>query len=216
MKVEEIDRLGIKELALFPTCLGLEERRELYGLLEGTGLENIPHVHLRDDMENWEFDYLIGRYGTQVFNFHPDASSVDMLNRGEYLDRMYIENLTEIDGIFLDCLEKCAGVCLDVSHWEDQGMIQKNKGYDGLENILQKNKIGCCHISAMNDHFTVWPNYITGKKIRYYSNHKLKDLSELDYVGKYVRYLPEIVSIELGNTFAEQLEIKKYLERIIN
>ncbi|MDZ4384981.1 MAG: hypothetical protein U0944_01030, partial [Candidatus Moranbacteria bacterium] len=68
MKAEEIDRLGIKELALFLTCLGSEDRRELYGLLENTSLESIPHVHLRDDMELWELDYLVEKYHTQVFN----------------------------------------------------------------------------------------------------------------------------------------------------
>ena len=31
-KVKEIDKLDIKEIALFPTCLNLAERKELYQL----------------------------------------------------------------------------------------------------------------------------------------------------------------------------------------
>jgi hypothetical protein len=33
---------------------------------------------------------------------------------------------------------------------------------------------------------------------------------------KYVEYLPDILGIELENSFKEQLEIKKYLEKIVN
>ena len=39
-KVSEIDKLGLKELALFPTCLNEQERKELYGLLEKTKLKD--------------------------------------------------------------------------------------------------------------------------------------------------------------------------------
>lgn len=52
-KVKEIEKFGIKELALFPTFLSPDERKELYTLLEKTKIKNIPHVHLRDDMEEW-------------------------------------------------------------------------------------------------------------------------------------------------------------------
>ena len=41
------------------------------------------------------------------------------------------------------------------------------------------------------------------------------DLSELDYVKKYVKYLSPICAIELENSFKQQLEAKKYIENII-
>ena len=81
-KVKEIDELGIKEVALFPTCLNLEERKELYRLLENTKLERIPHVHIREeDTESWELDYLVKRYKTQVFNTHMPVELKGFLNR---------------------------------------------------------------------------------------------------------------------------------------
>ena len=48
-----------------------------------------------------------------------------------------------------------------------------------------------------------------------YSSHLLKDYHELDYIKKYKKFLPDLISIELENSFKELLEIKKYLEKII-
>ena len=51
-----------------------------------------------------------------------------------------IENLEKVDNIFIDVLCKCGGICLDVSHWEDQGVIQNNYGYDKLyRSMIVKN-----------------------------------------------------------------------------
>lgn len=69
-KIDQIDEYKIKKIALFPTFLKIEDRKELYDLLEKTCLEEIPHVHLRDDMEEWELEMYIQKYNTQVFNIH--------------------------------------------------------------------------------------------------------------------------------------------------
>jgi len=83
-------------------------------------------------------------------------------------------------------------------------------------NILEKNKIGCCHVSVISNEFTTSPHWITNKEIKSYSQHFMKELKELDYIRKYIKYLPDIISIELENSFEEQLRIGKYLEKIIN
>ncbi len=78
-KVKEIDELGVKEIALFPTGLNIAERKELYQLLENTKLEKIPHVHLRDDMKCDELDYLVNRFKAEVFNVHSEKSTKPVL-----------------------------------------------------------------------------------------------------------------------------------------
>lgn len=40
-KIQEIDKLKIKQLALFPTCIDFKERQKMYKLLEKTNLEKI-------------------------------------------------------------------------------------------------------------------------------------------------------------------------------
>jgi len=214
-KVNEIDEFGIKEIALFPTCLGITERSELYKLLEATKLESIPHVHLRDeDMEEWELDLLVNKYACKYFNVHPNAEKV--LEYEKYRKMMYVENLQKIDEVYIKTLNQVAGVCLDVSHFEDYAVMIGEKEYEKFPEILKQHKIGCCHISAVRSEPREVTDYLTGEKSFVYSYHYLRDLKELDYVKKYVQYLPEYVSIELENSFREQIEIKKYLDKIIN
>ncbi|MFA4833363.1 MAG: hypothetical protein WC619_00770 [Patescibacteria group bacterium] len=213
-KVKEIDKLGLKEIALFPTCLEIKERREFYKLLEKTGLEKIPFVHIRHDPEKWEFAYLKKRFGTKVFNTHFDSVNDKFIAESKkYLKQIYLENNRPFPDNLMPLLDIFAGLCLDISHWEDYGRLQKIAAYKKLPKLLKKYKVRCGHISAIRKK----PFYEgdDGKKEKYYNSHWLQDLSELDYVKKYVKYLPLICAIELENSFKEQMEAKKYLEKII-
>lgn len=215
-KVKEIDQLGLKEIALFPTCLDIEQRKELYGMLAKTKLENIPHVHLREqDMDSRELDYLAKRFKTQVFNVHARKKTIDFLQNNEkYQDQIYVENL-RMDDDFSEALKYCAGVCLDLAHWESYGFIKKEEPYKILPDLLKKHKIGVNHISAIKKDLTRYHDNILNQDFYDYSDHNLTELSEVDYVKKYKNYLADIISIELENSLERQLEVKKYLESII-
>lgn len=215
-KIAEIEKFGIKELALFPTFLKMDERKELYSLLEKTRVKKIPHVHLRDDMEEWELDLFYEKYGSKLFNIHPNLAGLNFTKNSKYKEIIFVENLFKLDDIYFEILNKCAGLCIDFSHWEDQGRILKHEGYEKMEGFIEKYKVGCCHISAVNEELNEIVDYQTGHKISSGDNHMMSDFSELDYVKKYVEYLPEYVSIELENSFEKQLEVKEYLEKIIN
>jgi sugar phosphate isomerase/epimerase len=215
-KIREINKLGIKEIALFPTFLNLPDRKELYNLLEKTGLQKIPHVHLRDDAEEWELDYLSEKYGTKLFNIHAFPQALQILEIKKHRKNIFLENQEEISELYINSLERSGGICLDVSHWEDMGIRMKRKGYDQFLNLIKKYKIGCSHVSIVNDIPEKGLNYITGEGVVSYSHHWLNDLSELDYVKKHAGYLPEYVSIELENPFSEQLKVREYLENMIN
>ncbi len=215
-KVREIDELGLKEIALFPTCLEYEQRQELYRLLENTELTDIPHVHLREqDFASDELDYLTGRFKTQVFNVHPRKSVIDFIKQNEkYQDRIYVENQV-MDDDFIEVLKHCAGVCIDLSHWESFGFLRKKKGYEILPELLKNYKIGCNHIAAVKSQLVHYHDKFYNKDFYDYSSHYLTELKELDYVKKYKNYLADIISIELENPFKRQLDVKKYLEEII-
>ncbi|MDD4271981.1 MAG: hypothetical protein PHF50_04225 [Patescibacteria group bacterium] len=215
-KVKEIDELGLKEIALFSTCLEYGERQELYRLLEDTGLVSIPHVHLREqDTESHELDYLVKRFKTQVFNIHSKKEEFDFIKRNKkYKDRIYVENIF-MDDNFSEVLKNCAGICLDLSHWESYGFLKKYQGYAELPELLKKYKIGVNHISAIKKEITHCHDNVTNQDFYSYDSHWLDDLSEMDYVKKYKNYLADIISIELENPLKEQLEVKKYLEEII-
>jgi len=215
-KVKEIDELGLKEIALFPTCLEYKERQELYGLLEKTGLKSIPHVHLREeDMDSRELDYLVRRFRTQVFNVHPHKEVIDFIKQNEkYQDRIFVENISMKDD-FIEVLKNCAGICLDLAHWESHGFMKKEKPYGILPDLLKKHKIGINHISAVKRQQVHYHDKFTNQDFSDYSEHNLTEFKEVDYVKKYKNYLADIISIELENPLKRQLEVKKYLEKII-
>ena len=213
-KVKEIDKLGLKEIALFPTCLEIKERRELYKMLEKTNLKEIPVVHLRHDFKKWELAYLIKRFKTRFFNTHFDKVNKNFLAESKgNLKEIYLENHVDFSSGSFHLLDIFAGLCLDVSHWHDYNHIQKLGNYKKFPEILKKYKIGFCHISAMREKPVF--EIENGRRLKYYNSHWLRDLSELNYVKRYKKYLPSVCAIELENSFKEQIKAKKYLEKIL-
>jgi hypothetical protein len=211
-KINEIDRLGLQEIALFPTCLKPNERQELYEGLEKTSLQFIPHVHLRNDVTHQEIEYLIGTYKTKVLNHHSEKEFPILFDWSDYTDIIYIEN-SEIIPTAGE-LSNYAGLCLDFAHWENGRMREQDK-YSGFSELANQFPIGCGHISAIRpapegDNSPNPDSRQTG-----YDSHWLNDLSELDYLTKYQAYLPSIISIELENPLATQLEAIAYLNKLL-
>lgn len=211
-KVSEVRKYGIEELALFPTMLDREDRKELYNLLEKSSVRNIPHVHLRNDMDAIEMEFLINKFNIQVFNIHSSIGAYPFTSDySRYKSIIYVENADTIPTV--DELNKCGGLCIDFSHWED-GILKKDFQYDDFLNKVKGFEIGCGHISAVQNKLRREENPKL-KGFMTYTSHILNDLSELNYIKKYKEFLPRFLSIELENSFKEQLEIKKYLEKII-
>ncbi len=213
-KIKEIDDLGFTEVALFPTSMEPNERKELYSLLEKSRLKKIPFVHLRHDFETEEVEWLIKKYDTKVFNIHADKECLEKLPKfTSIIDKIYVENSNVIDDNFTEILDKCAGICLDISHYEDFGLRQHRSGYDKFEELLKSHKIGCCHIPAVRDELYGCETH--GSAFKVYESHHMNDLSEMNYLKKHLHLLSDFNAIELNNSFREQLEVKKYLEKII-
>ena len=210
-KIKEIDKFNIKEIALFPTTLEPDERKEMYALLEKTGLEKIIHVHLREQsMPLEELDCLVERYGTKVFNIHSLDQEGLSYDYSKYKDIIYIENNYGVPKE--EDIQKFAGLCIDFSHLEEHTRF-KSPAYDNFQSLMDKYKIGVGHISAIRKNPE--PSHFR-QGVMAYSAHYLNDLSEMDYIKKYKKYLPEFLSIELENPFEQQLKVKGYLEKIIN
>lgn len=207
--IKEIDRFSLSEIALFATGMKAEERKECYELLEKTDLKEIPHVHLRDDMAIWEIEYLIKKFKTQLFNTHPQANRYrfDFKKCPQYTNKIFIENVEQTPAE--KELENSGGLCIDFSHWENSSMKNDAPYCKEMISLTEKYPIGCCHISAVTSEPQKDAEW--GK----FTNHYLSKLSELDYMKKYVKYLPKYISLELENSFEEQLACKKYLEKII-
>lgn len=210
-RIKEIDKLGLKKAAVFPTCLPEEqERKELYALLEKSRLKEIPLVHLRSDMKPDELAYLSNKWQTKVFNTHSQKEYPFQYDYSRFKNRIYIENTyTAFD---LEEIKDFAGICLDFSHLENDRLLHQKSYQQNLEALkeCQKTKdclIGCNHISAVPD---ITHNDLEGSPI--YSIHYLKDFSELDYLKNFpANWFSSFIAIELENSLEEQLRAIEYI-----
>ena len=207
-KIEEIKNLELKEIALFLTGLNRQEREECYRALAKTGLEKIPFVHLRSNMSAEEVGFLIKNYQTEVFNIHSEREFPLKDDLSFWANRIYLENtdllLTE------DELKKWAGICLDLSHLEDDRHL-KQKRYKKYLRLIKKYPVGVNHVSAVRKKVFRHPEFGLVK-----SAHFLKSLNELDYLKNYPdNFFAPLIAIELENSLEEQLKIKTYLEELL-
>ena len=137
--VAELRRSSVRRISLFPTCLSAAERKGLYAELETIAGLRIPHVHLRSDYPVEEVDYLIDRFGSEVFNIHPRASTHPFgAISASLAGKLYVENVdipveeAELDGSSGPAL---GGVCPDFSHLENarlHGRVSYVRTTEGL------------------------------------------------------------------------------------
>jgi len=217
-KIDEIGKLGLKEIALFPTSLSEIERKALYSRLEQTEIQRIPHVHAMAEFEEAEMDYLVGRFQVERFNLHPRLDAFRH-QKSKHWKNIYIENLHHYiapDERNLFSQEafgrySVAGICLDLSHLENERLIFPDNYSETLE-MIKKFKIGCNHVSGIAAEPTTENVY----GIKIYDVHRIEGQSQLEYLEKMpLKFFSDIVSIELENSFEEQLEFKKYIGSII-
>jgi len=208
VKIKEINEIGLKEIALFPTCLPKEKRKELYRLLEDSNIKSIPLVHIRSDMAEDELDYFVRNYGTKAFNTHMQIEYPLRYDLSKYKDIIYIENVYH--SLDEEELKKFGGICLDLSHLENDRLLHKEIFEHNIK-MTEKYPLGSNHISAVKE-----ISHIDEKGYQCYDNHRLDNLSELNYLKKYSRnYFSSLIAIELENNIKEQLQIKKYLTNLL-
>lgn len=204
-KIKEIKKLGLKEIALFPTCFKKKEREELYNLLEKANIRNIPFIHIKNDMTPQELDYLIKKFKAKKFNIHTDTEFPFIYNYSKHKKMIFIENV--YDPFDEKEIKKFGGICLDVAHLEDDRLLHPEKFKHNVM-VLEKYLIGCNHLSCIQK---VLRFDFEDKSWRY-DCHFLRKLSQMDYLKKYPKkYFSDIVVIELENTIETQLKVRDYL-----
>lgn len=207
--LEDLEREGLHEIALFPTCMDKEERAGLYRELELLPGLRIPHVHARSDFDEGELEYLCGRFGTEAFNMHPATSTHPFGTiPPRYAKRFFVENVEQFpDGTEL---ESIGGLCPDFSHWANAVAFGR-AGYDtAMRRLAGAYPIGCCHLSALRPGF---PNPWHGE----WDHHEFVTLADLEYLKDYKPFMPPVwASLELENPLSEQLQARLHLESLLH
>jgi hypothetical protein len=222
--LSDLRRSDIRHIALFPTCLTRDERQALYLELETIPGLGIPHVHLRSDCGIDEIRYLSGRFGTEAFNIHPRASSHPFGPLPpEFASRIFIENVdippedAELEGDGNSPQggsppggSPPGGLCPDFSHLENARLHGQAEYVRTLDRQFGRFAVGCCHLSAVR---VGVPNHWAGM----WDHHEYAVEADLSYLSAYRHRLPRSwASLELENSFQEQLAAKAYLEGLFS
>lgn len=206
--IKDIKIFGLKEIALFPTCLRAKERKEMYALLQKSGIKSVPVLHLRTDMPTEELDFFRKKYKTKIFTIHTKREYPLMHDWSAYRSLIYVENVYNVfdEGE----LKEFGGICLDITHLENDRVVAPKKFKKNFES-LKIYPIGANHIAV----FPGTRRIDEEGKVRY-DSHKYKKLTDFDYLKKYPkRFFSPFLCLELENTLKEQMAAKAYLLKII-
>jgi len=204
-KIKEIDKLKLKKVALFLTCTDRKERKAMYKLLKKSSVKEVPFVHLRTDMKPKEIGYLVKNFKTKAFNIHSQARHKLFYDYSRYKDMIFVENVWPL---FNEKeLKQFAGICLDVSHLEND-RIMNPEVFQKAGKLIKKYFIGCNHVSGIRK----TPYYDKEIDRDVFSFHKFKTLSEFDYLKRYPdEYFSNFIAMELENSIKEQLMAIDYI-----
>ena len=201
-KVDEINKFGITQVAVFIERFEKDERQKLYCALLASSIKKVPLVHFRHDAGIDEMDFFIKNFGTQFFNIH--ESCFDILNKWKgYWDKLYLE--MNYDGQIAKNVDvsKIGGFCVDLAHLK----AAITRGTDEAFYIIsQKNKIKTSS------------NHLSGySPERDEDVHFVKNLKDFDYLPTLPKCaFGEVVAIEVDNYIADQLKFKDYCAKILN
>ena len=206
--LKDAKKFGLKEIALFPTCLEAKERKEMYALLEKSGIKSIPVLHLRTDMPIEELDFFRKKYKTKIFIIHTQREYPLMCDWAAYKRLIYVENVYNVfdEGE----LKEFAGICLDITHLENDRVVALERFKKNFE-LLKIYPIGANHIAA----FPGTRRIDEEGKVRC-DSHTYKKLTDFDYLKKYSkRFFSPFLCLELENSLKEHLAAKDYIQNLL-
>lgn len=213
--IADLKKFDIREFAFFPTVIPTEEERLaiMRAIKKELGSVSVPFCHIRVDVTQKELDFLIDNFDTKKFNVHADKEfrTSDLFQ--QYKSMIYVENAGPCfrHGFEEADIEGFAGLCLDLSHLENSRLLQK-PNYENDLVSARKYPIGMNHISAI----TKTMEYIEKIDLQTFDRHVLSSLNEVDYTQKYYPdYFGEFAALEVWNSIESQIEIKKYLEKLL-
>ncbi len=146
-KIKDIDKRDITTAALFMEIIkDKNDREKIYSVLKKSKIQNIPLVHIRQDMTRDEIEFLKKNYKSKYFTIHEEYFSEIPILRGYYKD-LYLEMNTDNFVSKKIKVEKIGGFCIDLSHFK----VEEQKWTKEFLYILSKKDkkiFGCNHING--------------------------------------------------------------------
>lgn len=201
-KINECNKLGVKEASLFLEFLDKDQKEKVYRALSDSKIKSIPLVHIRHDMEKSELKFLKEKFKTKYFTLHEiNFQHNDILKwKGFYKNLCLEMNFDNFVSKKVK-VEKIGGFCVDLAHFK-VGMEVLNKDFEYVFDRKNKMKyFDCSHLNGWNPK--------TNRDM-----HTINNLKDFDYLKTMPKYLfGKCIALETFNSIEEQLEFKKYLSQ---
>lgn len=202
-QLKEINRFGIKQIALFPTQLNKEERKELYLELGRSCVKEIKLVHLRgEDFDEKELEYFYTTFKTRWFNCHEEDLDLAYQKFPHFRKNILLEMNynNQIDNRIEP--NKLGGFCVDLSHFNSAWKKQRAESSYILEH-LKNTKVQANHLNGYHQ---------TKKR----DLHFVTSLRQFDYLKDLPKELfSKVIALELENSIQQQLKFKEYILRLL-
>lgn len=211
--IARLSDLGINEIALFIETSTLNQRKEVYQVLEKYHIQSIPYVQLSSNFEEGEMDYLVTTHNTSVFGLYLDNSSLNFISSlVNFTALVAPENPSEdrFASLFTDETLSRAnvnGICLDIATLEYKRLYNKKK-YQLAIHTLDHHRLLATQVGPVAENLF--------KRILHINSRHLTTLSDLHYLKNVPQtYIADLVVLDVKNTIEEQIEIKSYLELML-
>ncbi|MEK7664848.1 MAG: hypothetical protein AAB361_01760 [Patescibacteria group bacterium] len=206
-KLKEINKLKLKEVALFLELFKKPEREKIYTALLSSKIKSIPLVHIRHDMAVDELKFLKNNFKTKYFTVHEiNFQQNDILKWKKFYKNLSLEMNTDNFVSKKINVEKIGGFCVDLAHFK-VGMEKLSKDFEYVFN--KKNSANwrkyfdCNHLNGYNPKTNC-------------DMHTIYNLKDFDYLKTLPNFLfGKIIALETFNPIKEQLEFKKYLTNLL-
>ena len=199
--------MRIKEISLFLTTLSTKRRKEFYRHLRESGIEFVPHVHIRHDFTETEAQWLVDTYGVKYFTIH--LFVLKKFSKWKLAKKLCVEyNPTEYNGDNLKNLgviNKIAGFCLDISHYHLAQRYHYDKSLEIVNKLLQRYPVVINHLNGLTKKINDRPVVDDMHFIR----DMKKNFEYLKYTPK--KIISKNIYLECSNSISKQLKIIDYL-----
>ena len=202
-KLREINKLGVKRIALFTEEISRKNRIKLYSKLIDSCIKEIPLAHIRKDTETKELVFLIKNFKTKYFNIH--ESSFKYLGKWKrFHKKLYLEmnydNKVPKDVV----VKKIGGFCIDLSHFK----ASEEKFTEDFKYVMKRKNI----------HKYFKCNHLNGYSYKKNCDvHRVNSIKDFDYLKTLPKFLfGNVIALEMYNSVKEQLKYKKYLTKLLN
>lgn len=201
-KLRDLNKLKIREAALFLERFDQIQRKKIYRALLDTSIKTIPLCHIRNDMEIEELVFLESKLKTAYFTIH--ESSFGFLEKWKgFHKKLYLEmNMDDYVSPRV-AVEKIGGFCIDFSHFKS-ALTNWTKDFDYTYFKKFKADFACNHLNG----------YSAEKNT---DLHTIKNLEDFDYLKTLPKFLfSKVIALEVENPISQQIKFKKYLVKFLD